>query len=123
MLNNFFRINMPYGIRRGPEGSWSAFNRDKMPLGWNHYLHGNEPSSLYTEYPIYVKYRFRPEAFVKKYDLYFKRDEENNISIIFFYNDGNIPCNNSSKLYWDRYFDIIKDLSIKKVKKVIEPIK
>lgn len=35
MLADFFRINMPYGMKQNKEGKWIIFNREYMPLGWN----------------------------------------------------------------------------------------
>jgi len=34
-LGDFFRINMPYGMRRNDKGEWFVFNREYKPLGWN----------------------------------------------------------------------------------------
>jgi hypothetical protein len=30
-LSDFFRINMPYGLKRNPSDEWFAFNREYMP--------------------------------------------------------------------------------------------
>ena len=32
-LSNFFKINLPYGIKRNENGQWTAFNREYKPLG------------------------------------------------------------------------------------------
>lgn len=32
--HNFFKINMPYGIKRKSGDSWMIFNQLGMPLGW-----------------------------------------------------------------------------------------
>lgn len=35
MLNDFFRINLPYGIAQNNKGEWMAFNREYRPIGFN----------------------------------------------------------------------------------------
>lgn len=34
-LSDFFRINLPYGIKRNSKNEWFAFNREYVPIGWN----------------------------------------------------------------------------------------
>lgn len=34
MLENFFRINLPYGMIRNDKNEWMCFNREYMPLGY-----------------------------------------------------------------------------------------
>jgi len=34
-LTDFFRINLPCGIKKSSSGEWFAFNRKYVPLGWN----------------------------------------------------------------------------------------
>lgn len=33
-LNNFFSVNFPYGLEKGKNNNWFAFNRSFVPLGW-----------------------------------------------------------------------------------------
>lgn len=35
MLDNFFRINLPHGLKRQDRNKWIVFNREYAPLGWN----------------------------------------------------------------------------------------
>ena len=32
-LNNFFKINFPYGIMKNKDNEWACFNREDKPLG------------------------------------------------------------------------------------------
>lgn len=57
MLNNFFRINMPYGITRNEKGEWSAFNREYMPLGYNDSRLKGNIIKEFGELPIWTKYK------------------------------------------------------------------
>jgi hypothetical protein len=34
-LTDFFRINLPYGLKRNDNDEWFCFNREYVPLGWN----------------------------------------------------------------------------------------
>ena len=34
-LFDFFRVNLPYGLKKNSKKEWIAFNREYMPLGWN----------------------------------------------------------------------------------------
>lgn len=34
-LTDFFRINLPYGIKCNDKNEWATFNREYMPLGSN----------------------------------------------------------------------------------------
>lgn len=108
MLSDFFRINMPYGIKKNDKGEWMAFNREYKPLGFN-------TTELVKEqdYPIHVKYRGLSDALLLKlahtdghsvtHDIY------GSIERIFLYNDRTNPMNDP--LFWPDYIDKIKLLS------------
>ncbi len=54
---DFFRINMPYGMRKNTNNEWLFFNREKMPIGWNINNNTNHNSDeSFSQYPIYTKY-------------------------------------------------------------------
>lgn len=61
MINDFFRINLPYGIKKNENNEWTAFNREYLPLGFNdiHYK-----QKLDFEVPIYTKYYGLTERFL-----------------------------------------------------------
>ena len=35
MINDFLRINLPYGIKKNENNEWAAFNREYLPLDFN----------------------------------------------------------------------------------------
>ncbi|RTY89642.1 hypothetical protein [Flavobacterium sp. GT3R68] len=114
-LSNFFRINLPYGIKRNSNNEWIAFNREYMPLGWSKIsdkfsIHSEE---AFSENPVYTKYKALTE--LKLIDIAssensIKYDTEGKISMIFLYDDKTNPSSN--KDYWKDYFDKIEKLSI-----------
>jgi hypothetical protein len=115
-LTNFFRINLPYGIKQAPDGSWTAFNREYSPLGYNQRDDLQiEPS---TELPIYTRYKGNIEKIATKHNLYVSEGEEG--KTIFFYDDETNPTNKGVRLKpkfkWDRYFKILQDFSKLEVK-------
>lgn len=118
MLDNFFRINMPYGIRRVTGNRWMAFNREYMPLGWN--STENQESIFkpvpYETLPIHT-------AFDKLTDKVLlsaagpdgvMTDDDGQIVTIFFYSDATNPTNFPTAENWKAYFDKIKKLSVLK---------
>ena len=119
-LNNFFRINLPYGIAKNESGDWMAFNREYMPLGYNDYdFQEGTPGQHYLDKPIYTKYKGLTEKLLMKLahgvseGNGIKRDENNNITKVFLYNDATNPTRgkaNDTEL-WDRYFERLKILS------------
>ena len=113
-LSNFFRINLPYGIRGNNTKGWFAFNREYKPIGFNNYDHVE-----FDAYPIYTKY----QRLTKKKMIELNDNDEGsdhiikvgeNEFLIFLYNDATIPCVN--KTCWDRYFKKIRTLSMLKRK-------
>jgi len=114
-LSNFFKINLPYGIKRNENGQWTAFNREYKPLGEND-LSKNVPDSDF----IYTNYGKLSDKFLM--DLAddpssAQMDDNNEIHKVFLYNDATNPSNNpnDSKL-WDNYFEKLKKLAILKSK-------
>lgn len=122
-LNNFFAINLPYGIERNEQGEWVAFNREYSPLGYS------EKSSLTiedeikkTNAPLYCKYnRITEQTLLKlaiKGEESVRRDEEGNIKRIWLYDDSTNPNHSANKLinhyaeYWKK-LEILAKLSVK----------
>lgn len=116
-LGDFFRINMPYGIKRNDKGEWFAFNREYMPLGWNssHYKKSIGNDDVYSDLPIHTKYKGLTESILveiansDKDDSGVRKDEQGKINMVFFYKDATNPQTHPK--YWDTYFEKIKILS------------
>ena len=106
-LFDFFRINLPYGIRKDKSGNWAAFNREYCPLGYN----TTERTKQLNCKLIFSSYKNITDSKLKKFfseeDIQY--DENQNIETIFFYNDKTNP--KSNPLYWEQYFEKIKFVS------------
>lgn len=114
MLNNFFRINMPYGIIRNEEGEWMAFNREYMPLGFNDTNYRSRVPNALPGEPIWTKYKSLNEKTLIALawgETGYRRDEDGKINQVWFYNDGSNPSATGKKADWDAYFERIKRLS------------
>jgi len=115
MLGDFFRINLPYGLKRNDKGEWMAFNREYMPIGYNDELY-KERWTKQDDLPIYTKYKKLTEAFLIKIAARdgesLKRDEKGK-TIIGFYNDETNPMNQTSinNTYWKLYWEKLEMLS------------
>lgn len=113
-LTDFFRINLPYGMKKNTNNEWFVFNREYMPLGWNskdkqESIHKEMP---YAQFPVYTRYQRLTERAILKIIAdknNIQRNDENEIVRIFFYNDKTNPKSNPK--YWGDYFDIIKSFS------------
>jgi hypothetical protein len=114
MLNNFFRISMPYGIIRNEKGEWTPFNREYMPLGYNDtQLKGNFFKE-FGEMPIWTKYKALNEKTLLALSYpgtTISRDGEGKIIQIWFYDDASNPSASGKKADWEAYFERIKKLS------------
>ena len=116
MLSDFFRINLPYGIVKNKNGEWMAFNREYLPLGYNNKDSKGMHGKSYLDLPIYTKYKRITEKLLIELahsEDGIQRDENGEITKVFFYNDGTNPRNQSTdkKELWDSYFDKFKKLS------------
>jgi len=118
-LSNFFRVNLPYGIKQNSNGEWFAFNREYHPIGWNTTSEISiHEDSAFAENPIYTRYKALTDSKLLKIaggEESVKRDSEGKIMMVFLYNDGTNPS--SKKEHWNAYFDKIKELSILEVKR------
>ncbi len=109
-LTDFFKINLPYGLKRNDAGEWFVFNREYMPLGWNKKDISNYND--FKELPLYTKYNGLTEATILntiKDSERIQRNDKGEITQIFFYYDGNDPMGDSTK--WNDYFEKIEAFS------------
>ncbi|EHO11888.1 hypothetical protein SAMN04488018_11348 [Myroides marinus] len=115
MLNNFFRINLPYGIMKNEKNQWIAFNREYQPLGINQSDFNSLNEDLIKQLPLYTEYKRLTEN--KLISLAYgengiQRDDKGEIYRIYFYNDELNPTGkNASKELWNKYFSIIEEVS------------
>ena len=115
MLTDFFRVNMPYGMRRNENQEWMFFNRDYMPIGWSSTKRtGGEPEdTTFDDIPVYARYKNVPESFLLKLSISgersLKRNSKGEIIEVNFYNDETNPQKNSQ--YWNQYFTVLQHLS------------
>ncbi|MDB5227341.1 MAG: hypothetical protein JWN78_1534 [Bacteroidota bacterium] len=109
-LNNFFRINLPYGLRRTSKNEWVAFNRLYLPLGFNSKSEKNilEDDS-YPEFPIFTKFNGVTEELLSEVAEKISRDSKGEIKTIYLYSDITNPTLDED--YWNIYFEKIKILS------------
>lgn len=110
-LNNFFRINLPYGIKRDLNGHWAAFNREYKPLGNNDsFKHSTGEEFIHTNYG-----KLSDRLLIDLADdaTAVQTDENNEITKVFLYDDGTNPSNNLKNEIelWDKYFKKLKLLS------------
>jgi hypothetical protein len=113
-LTDFFRINLPYGLKKNSTGEWFVFNREYVPLGWNS-TDGHESiydDKSFSKFPVYTKYKGLTETAILKVIKdpdRIQRNDAGEIVRIFFYYDKTNP--QSSPEYWNDYFNIIKAFS------------
>jgi hypothetical protein len=107
-LTDFFRINLPYGIRKSDKGEWVAFNREYQQLG----TPTTEVSGHQLPEKLYVKYSGISEKKLLQLagdEKFVNRGDDGKITIIWLYDDASNP--QSNKGFWDIYFEKIKILS------------
>ncbi len=111
-LNNFFKINFPYGIKANDKGEWTAFNREYKPLGYK---------DSFEEVPdtdfIYCKYKNLTNTILMKLgDTDGAIHKENGkIVKVFFYSDSTNPSNFTKKELYRKYFEKLEILSKLKI--------
>lgn len=117
-LNDFFRINFPYGIARDAQGGWYAFNREYMPLGWHTKDQDVFNATMAEEVQkISCNYKGLTERLLLELSDgpdYVDRDDKGEISRIWFYGDGSNP--NDDLKSWEPYLRKMKRLGKLKVK-------
>ena len=117
-LFDFFRVNLPYGLKKNSKKEWIAFNREYMPLGWNTTSKQENiySESSYSELPVYTTYRALTDKKIASIidEKQIRRNEDGTIHMFFLYNDSINPVDTPA--YWDLYFQKIKVLSKLSVK-------
>lgn len=114
-LNNFFRINLPYGLERNHSGEWTAFNREYVPLGISDDRDVNKDSL--NQLPLFTKYRGLTDSLIMKLsiDESFNRDDSGAIVKFWLYNDATNPTMGRTKaerdMLFDQYFRRLRILS------------
>jgi hypothetical protein len=104
MLSDFFRINLPYGIRGNNKTGWFVFNREYKPIGFN-----DTKWVKYEDYPIFTKYNLTKKVMEKLSEKGGNIQKSGEIYSIFLYNDRTNPASNNG--CWETYFEKIKILS------------
>lgn len=98
-LNNFFKINLPYGIKRNENGHWAAFNREYRPLEENNFMkHVPNSEFVHTDYGR-LSDRFLMGLADDPSSV--QMDENKVIVKVFFYNDAANPSNYSKDGLWE----------------------
>lgn len=123
MLDNFFRINLPYGVAKNDKNEWVAFNKEYMPLGYNDTKYRNKPIENYGDFPIYTKFKGLTDSFIfglinNEDEGSIQKDDNGEIVKFYLYNDGTNPTNSSgnNKQGWEMYFEKLKKLAKLEVK-------
>lgn len=121
MLDNFFRINLPYGIAKSEDGKWMAFNREYRPIGFNGSSRKGNPGESYQELNVYTNYgKIKEDILLSLADdeSDIRRDDNGEITKVFFYGDATNPVNQSTNksTLWDKYFLKLQKLSRLEIK-------
>lgn len=121
MLNNFFRINLPYGIAKNEAGEWMAFNREYRPIGFNENSKKGDPGTSYMDLDVYTFFGVISEKVLLSLadsETAIVRNSKSEIIKVFFYDDKTNPVNQSTSKpqLWEAYFLKLKTLSKLKVK-------
>lgn len=125
MLDNFFRINMPYGLKRQGGDKWIVFNREYVPLGWNSTVakRSIHDPKAYGDLPIRTQYQGLTEKILLQVchdpEGGIQRDDGGLITMVFLYSDRSNPTNDGKQ--WQQYFEKIKLLgTLRALDEVIE---
>jgi hypothetical protein len=116
-LTNFFRINLPYGMKKNSDGRWFVFNREYVPIGWTSKPAGSsyDAPNAFADFPIHCKYKDLTDKELLKIitnpDLVklIQKNEAGEIVAVWFYNDRTNPQYKGND--FDDYFRMIKELS------------
>lgn len=103
LLDNFFYLQMPYGMLRNADGTWYVVNREHMPLGWNNTdlkenFHFTE---AYRNLPIHTRYTLTDAQIVKILAGAgnIQYDDNGNIKRFYFYHSESNPTSGHWKTY------------------------
>ncbi|MCX6232143.1 MAG: hypothetical protein NTZ33_11430 [Bacteroidetes bacterium] len=121
MLNNYFNINLPYGISRNDKGKWMSFNRAYLPVGFNSNDLNLSPGENYLKDAVYTKYVGLTEEALKELacnEFAIQRDNSGLIvEILFYEGDPNLMSQIDRAEFFNKYFEKINKLSkLKKAK-------
>ncbi|TDX02177.1 hypothetical protein [Dinghuibacter silviterrae] len=112
-LYDFFRISLPYGMRKNKEGKWMPFNREYMPLAYNDtsYKEATFHDQYYQDKPLFTKYSgLTDKAILSRIpESAVRRGKDGKINEFWLYNDATNPM--IAPEYWDSYLGKIKWLS------------
>jgi hypothetical protein len=115
-MNTFFRINLPFGIRRNQKNEWAAFNREYLPIGYHNCKSMNVLDEItLATLPIFSKYVGLTEQFLTELagSERVLRDDLGNIKTVYLYGEMNSPL--ETKENWDTYSDKLFTLAVLKV--------
>lgn len=107
-LDNFFKINFPYGIQVNDKDEWTAFNREYKPLGYT------DTNIIVTDKDFkYYKYKNLTISKLKKLcdKDGFVEKKGDKIIRVFLYGDESNPSNFDKKELYNRYFAKLEILS------------
>lgn len=112
---NFFRHNLPYGMKKTSKG-WYLYNRFYKPLGWAsektiEKILEKDYDQFFENFSIeYSNLTDKNLRTIFKNGEKINLDEKGDIIQIWFYNDRTNPVNDASQ--FPRYFEILERLSL-----------
>ncbi len=111
-LTDFFKINLPYGMKKY-KGGWYVFNREYAPLGWNRpFSESTHQDQPFGDLPVLTSYKGLTDDKIKLTlgnKVIYHLNKEDRIETIFFYDDSTNPLRKASE--WERYFFVLKALA------------
>lgn len=113
MLNNFFRINLPYGLQRDFDG-WLCFNREYKPLGFNARSINFNDIKFENKHSLYTPYKNLNEKLIESIAVEIKRNANDEIIMFFLYKDASNPFNfegEKRQELWDLYCEKLQCLT------------
>lgn len=105
-FDNYFTINLPYGMMKNKDGKWTCFNKGYEQLGDSISKFDHE-----TDNYLYTKYKGITEKLLLELADRFETDSSGKINKLWFYNSTTNPSVSNQKQDWDNYFIKIKKLS------------
>jgi hypothetical protein len=106
-LNDFFSMNLPYGMMKGNDGGWTLFNRDYQPLSERQkgITEDNKDSFTYTHFK-----RLSEKVLLEIADKV-ERDKNEEIERVWLYSSTTNPMLTKKIEHWNSYFSKIERLS------------
>jgi hypothetical protein len=112
-LYDFFRISLPYGLKKNTEGKWTPFNREYMPLGYNNddYKGAVATEEFYHDKPLYTTYKGLTDKAILSFipEMEIERGGDGKITKFWLYRDATNPMLKPE--CWDEYIVKVKHLS------------